>query len=735
MRKKFLALLLTIVLLFTSFTLFGCGNDGDEESRDVVRFAMLSDIHLQVEDEKAVRNFKAAVEQCTRYAGGSLDAVLVSGDLLDTMWYSKMQYEDETINYDLYYGDMAFGDDDYLNRELDFLVDVIDETVPSDTEFIYCLGNHDQVSLGTKLLSGNPYGAVSACVKHDYGYYKDGFKRSTRNYFSSDQPDHSGLNVNLDYIGARYVRLGGVHFISLSNAVYYNANSENYNQLQLDWLSATLEYIDTNYPNDNIMLITHMPILNTLPYTFDSKEASDKIEDVLKDYPQVTVFTGHFHQTTYNERSFWSDRGFTAVEVCSVKYTSSTNYLGGGSEGYNVHYAANSNSSSQGLLVTVDKDGSVKIERMDFTSGTKIGTDWELPSPSSAERATKYKNANRLSENATPEFGDEKPRAEVVNGYLNVRWNAAEDPDNDVWAYIVTASYNNGSTKKLIVSAQRSTAEPSNEYYCSFADAANISTVTVTPQDSLLASGASYEISSYRFGSASAVTSAVDSSLGSSDAFTLGTVQIGDYKMASSRDFVANDGVINNYKSSFANGIAYVGGVYGKDYSFSFNTAKLRCNRANTSNGISRAVLQTGACLASWEYNGKIFSIIAQLQFNKDVDNVRTPVYKMTYYLVQTSNASVGWATVSQIKETVALSQQQRETLSSETGGVIKVERTGSEFKIYLDGLLLDTQDFGGSFYEENTFVPFTADTTAAFGVATAGGEAYFSNLSASVTR
>lgn len=758
--KKFLSVLLTFVMILSSLTLFvGCadsGNpgtgigdtEGEQTQNGPLKIAVLSDIHLECEDEKAVRNFKTAVQQCTDYAGKDLDVVLCVGDMLDSVWYGSMKYEGEDpLAYSFYFGSEAGGENDYLGKELQMLVDVMDETIPQSTKFMYCLGNHDMISSNTggggdKSTSGNPYGIFSAGLPFDYSFYKDYFGRSQRKYFQGDEPDRSYMGdegtqlteKNLDMLGARYFKLGNAHFVSLSNTAYWTENA--YSSNQLAWLDATFDYIDEKYPNDNILFITHNMIKNT---TSGSGGGSGSIGNILKKYPQVITFTGHDHNTIYNENALWQNDGYTVVEAASVQNTGNNSYFGSNPANFNTHYANDSDAASQGLLVTIETNSSVRIERMDFTAGTKVGSDWVIPAVNSANRVMNYKKFIRDTNNVAPEFSvDARPYGEVVGNYLNVRWGAASADDNDVWAYRVVATYNNVSTKTLLVSPDRSVNDPNAEFYCSFANASTISYVTVTAEDSLFKSSRAHTVSSSDFTTASAVTPSVASvATGTkSSSFTLDSISLGDYTINACGDYIASgDGVMTNYRSTFAKGMMYFDGVYGKNYYFSFDMSKLRCNRSYTNSGYSDAKLSAGVCLATWGYNGKLFSLIAQLYFSDGYANgkqvPRPQMMKLTYYLVQQSNSSVGWATYSQIAQTKDITQEHRNALSSDSGAKLAINREGTYFTIYFNNVELDSRDLGGEYFYGNTFVPFTTDTTAAFGVATNGGEAYFSNPNA----
>jgi hypothetical protein len=189
--------------------------------------------------------------------------------------------------------------------------------------------------------------------------------------------------------GCRYARIAGCNFIMLTNYTYWKTTSQNYHAYQIDWLKSTMAYIEKTYPDEPVFLITHNPVLDTVPGAAGTWGGPDLVE-ILDEYPQLVTFTGHIHESTYHELGIYQGKGFTAVECGSVKYTGQ----GGGAD---VRYSSESSSSSQGLLVTVGEDTSVRIERMDFTTGQKSGEDWVIPAVGDSNRHTKYTMENRQS--------------------------------------------------------------------------------------------------------------------------------------------------------------------------------------------------------------------------------------------------------------------------------------------------------------------------------------------------
>ena len=73
--------------------------------------------------------------------------------------------------------------------------------------------------------------------------------------------------------------------------------------------------------------------------------------------------------------------------------------------------------------------------------------------------------------------------------------------------------------------------------------------------------------------------------------------------------------------------------------------------------------------------------------------------------------------------------------IESEQGAMMRVERNGTSFSIWLGNTLLDTRDLGGNYFYNHMFFSFDADTVATFGVSAYGGEADYSNIQAHIKK
>lgn len=709
-------LLIAATVLIVLTVLTACSSE--PEQPDEMSFAVLSDIHLQTEDETAERNFLRAVDVCREYAGGKLDAVCVAGDMLDSVWYGRMRYEDADNAADTFvnsYGSAS------VSKELGYLRGVLDDTLDQEA-FLYCLGNHDMIG---------SYGSSSA--KAHSAYY-DELVKSQKNYFRFDEPNRSEtFDADGEYLhsmGLRYARVGRCHFITL-NAVKYWVETGAYNEMQLTWLDETLAYISDSYPSDPVFIITHPPVKDSVQ---NSSDGTTDLNAILKKYPQTVVFTGHIHKNNYNENAISQDLGFTCVEASSVKYTSNSGFSGKADAN---PYYPESGASSQGLLVTVKPDSEIVICRLDFTTGQKTGPDWVIPPVGSDGRNEKYKTSVRRARNKAPYFSDDaKAVGMVKNGYLNVTFPAANDDDSSVYFYSATAVYGDGRTETLSVSSAFGQPEKTETYCVAFPKASEIVSVSVTACDSL--GGSSEEIiASAPFGQEASGVRQSKTSSGEK----LGPVTMDGFTAGASADFRYVDGKISNYKSSYARGNIYFDG-YGWEYEFSFNISGMRLNRASTANGDAISDYRLGAALATFEYNGRIYSICASLDFGRYIDQAsyRTEECKISYYLLASANSGTTYSkkieldTRGMASKDIEFDGDLKERLRGSAGATLGVKRMNERFEIFLDGKLIDSVSIPEVIYDESGLLcAFDGNTVSAFGIAAFGAEAVFSACECSV--
>ena len=156
-----------------------------------------------------------------------------------------------------------------------------------------------------------------------------------------------------------------------------------------------------------MFVFIHVPTCNTtygsvasgaLP---DGGWCTDKFKSTLDKYPQAVVFSGHTHYPLGDPRSIYQDK-FKAINTASTTYGEVEGNIrltiGTLPEGYE--------NITEGLIVSVETNGDVKIERWDTYRNEEIKPHWLLRAPHDGTRFT-YKNRTG---GAAPAFGDdEKP--------------------------------------------------------------------------------------------------------------------------------------------------------------------------------------------------------------------------------------------------------------------------------------------------------------------------------------
>ena len=373
--KKHVFLLVVVALLAGAFTANATGFD---ESNIVLRFGMLSDLHSAT----GMPKFEEAIRQLYLQAGDEkLDAIVVAGDLTDNG----------------------------TREEIQSLKLVLDRQGLSDkgTEFIFTLGNHDT------LYDKDPYNGIL-------------FKQILKDYSFKGATEDEIRNGN------HHIEINGYHFLAL-NCKKYNGGAE-YATEDLAWLVAKLEEAVQADPSKPIFLATHPVVYNT---TYGSVDGTywhtTNLDPVIKDYPQVMVFSGHLHFPLNSERSIFQG-DYTTLNTASTYYCSLEGEIdgvrpietGGGME------PRDRNNFSQGLYLEVDGAGNTRITKMDFFRKTTIKEPWIIPAPQADKSHLKvYDLATREANNTAPYFpeGASVQILGLSKTKLDVEFDTALDDD------------------------------------------------------------------------------------------------------------------------------------------------------------------------------------------------------------------------------------------------------------------------------------------------------------------
>jgi glucan-binding YG repeat protein len=244
----------------------------------------------------------------------------------------------------------------------------------------------------------------------------------------SDEELQSRFASSLNVPGIYYDKwINGYHFIALSgeksahtmlaeSSMPGDIDSAFISDTQYEWLEETLALdADEDKP---IFLFLHQPLENTVygSIRWNAGLKDTRLIDLLRNYPQVILFSGHSHYILNHPKSIYQD-GFTMVNTSSISYTW---YEGGRIPDL-----------SQGYVIEVFDDR-VEFKAREFSSQTWINTT-QIPIP--------YQKV--IGEKNNPYFPeDTKSGATVLNTTsANLTWNPGSD-DSVIDRYIVKESGN-----------------------------------------------------------------------------------------------------------------------------------------------------------------------------------------------------------------------------------------------------------------------------------------------------
>ena len=371
-----------------------------DPSNIVFSVGVVSDVHIN-NGAAQTNKWKNALTQLRDKAAEEdphgLAGVLVAGDLIDNPNTS------------------------YLNTFKSTYESVFD---PTKVPMIYTVGNHDV----------NNYRWTSSMVS------EAAYMRSTLgdNYFLFDLDKEMGVSQE-----CRHCKIGDYHVLAITP----NGTSPViYSEEALAWLDATLASLTTAEPDKYVIVITHPMIYNTIygsllgeadgVWDVSSKGywATHALTDIFRKYPQVVDFGGHLHFPLQDPRSVWQG-DFTVLGCASVRYMAIE--AGGYEDMSSTTVMKDCNEFSQGNLVQFDKDGNMRVLRMDFYNNAVIGEALTMQYPDKETKANlvKYNHTTRSLANAAPKLSSLD--VALDGNTVTAKWAAGTD-DEFVHDYEVT---------------------------------------------------------------------------------------------------------------------------------------------------------------------------------------------------------------------------------------------------------------------------------------------------------
>ena len=371
------------------------------ENNIILSFAAVSDTHVTGEDtDDSEPKFRRAITQIREKAvshGRDIDAFLVVGDLIDRSWKEpEMQMQ-------------AF------KRIYSSL---------SEAPLFYCLG-----------------------ASHDLYWGSETEKEFIANFRKYLGEENFIFDIDSESIakGNRHAVIAGHHFIALEPN---GRGPITYPEETKKWLCKILE--STQDDGKYVFIITHPMVTDTCYGSLLGPDwATEDLTPILSKYPNVVIFGGHLHFPLQDERSIMQ-KDFTSIGCGSVRYMAIEDAAYENMMGKTV--MRDSYRVSNGHLCEVDKNGALRITRIDFANNEQIKSPWVLPAPQKDLSHIHIYRPERAESATVPYFAEDfKANATFENvdsgKKLILTFSAALDSDM-VHHYTVVLSRKSGEEKE-----------------------------------------------------------------------------------------------------------------------------------------------------------------------------------------------------------------------------------------------------------------------------------------------
>ena len=270
------------------------------------------------------------------------------------------------------------------------ITELINQNVPSTIKVYYMLGNHDTAG-----------GTASA----------EAYTQYTGQSFY------------------QYIEKGGYPFITIS----VNPNSAwsaDYNDEGLEFLANKLKAAAITYKDKPIFVFSHSPSKRT---PWGAKWGYDKMDKILKEYPQVIHFTGHTHYTIEDERSIWQNE-YTWINVGPSHYANISTDITPDYE-----YPDSGKKITEAVIVDIEENTDIKVNRLDTYNEKELKTPWLIKAPHNGSQFKYFGDMQtRTDKDASPVMNGTPQVTDITEYGCNITFNQGED-DSFIWHYKVEA--------------------------------------------------------------------------------------------------------------------------------------------------------------------------------------------------------------------------------------------------------------------------------------------------------
>lgn len=404
---------LSIISLGMLFSLLSCG----EENYKVTKIAVFADNQLSYAAGGGTAFadifLKNHLSLCKEK---NVDVIVINGDLVNNAVSSYYTIFESSLK------------EVYGNEE-------------NYPEFVYTMGNHEwYTNTSSEYTDAN---AISLFKKHARINTSALRKKSQANV--SGQRD----DICADY----YKVINGIPFVSISGSSSSGLLSYTEREEIKSWLQeiSNLPRVKSGCP----IYVSYHYAIEGLTYTFGQGAAANSIvlDELLRDYSQVVLFSGDTHFAAANERTI-NQVNYTNINLGSSSYTRHVNRsvtMGNDEEYYNLatghgskdtltgEVAVGYNNTPHIHLIEVDESGNATYKRhfsnSDISKTKQLGLSWHIPNKVTKDifeyTNDRFENeswANKMyNKNGLSWKEDEMLSYELTSTSLKVKFNDVTD--------------------------------------------------------------------------------------------------------------------------------------------------------------------------------------------------------------------------------------------------------------------------------------------------------------------
>ena len=393
-----------------------------DEKNIALTLSVMSDVHISGSwyQGPSKNLFINALDYARSVAQNPVDAYIFTGDFVDCM-----NSRGNVLLSDKWGHDYDKAKAEQSAREFESLRDCFNNHIPDDAEIIYCLGNHDSTNCNN----------ITRFIEEFSSREVIGDNKNFERMYRTD------LDLDNMRKGMRHCVCKDYHFLCIDITTDYSET--------IEFLRKNLDQITAEEPLKYVFVLFHYKTPDTLfASDFYRCDMASAVDELLKNYPQVVLLTGHTHTTICNERAIMQ-KEYTSVECSCVSYVDSNPLRNELNIQHSMHYKI-----SEGLLIEIDKNGNLKITRLDYHNRSIIKDAWVLPAPKTDNSHLIVYSPDRKFKVGTPKFPENAMLTlnQVEEG-VEITIPKAIRNNEDIFRYQIICYNSLGSAKVYFVSS------------------------------------------------------------------------------------------------------------------------------------------------------------------------------------------------------------------------------------------------------------------------------------------